>query len=430
MTAALDDAAHRLSHLFLTQLAINSGFGAAIGLGLWWLGIPSAFIWGVLAGTLRFVPFIGPVLGLIFPLALAAAAGPGWSLALWTGALFIVLEGVTGQVIEPVFEGRSTGLTPVAIVVAATFWAWIWGPVGLVLATPLTVMLVVLGRHVDALKFFDILLGDEPPLSDSQVFYQRMLARDPIEAVEQAKSYMTSHSLSAYCDSIVRPALALAQKDAERGILEARNLDSFRATVENLFADIAHEHWVANKEARAGTKAPAGSLPMVRADQLASNWKSEAPFVSIGARDGLDEAAAAVIATLAQTHGVAAQIERLSALTAANLANLDLSGAALICISCLDAKTPAHVQYAARRVRAKAAHAKLMLGLWNATDATVLTALKDAMNADYAANEFHAAAAYVLEEATADRSNQVDHPNDARITLDRESVVTNQGGTR
>jgi hypothetical protein len=139
-TAALDDAAHRLSQLFLTQLAINSGFGAAIGLGLLWLGVPSPFVWGVLAGVLRFVPFVGPVLGLIFPLILAVSIGTGWSMALWTIALFVVLEGVTGQVIEPVFEGRTTGLTPIAIVVAATFWAWLWGPVGLVLATPLTVI--------------------------------------------------------------------------------------------------------------------------------------------------------------------------------------------------------------------------------------------------------------------------------------------------
>ena len=127
MTAALDDAGHRLSHLFLTQLAINSGFGAAIGLGLWWIGVPSAFVWGVLAGILRFVPFVGPVLGLVFPLVLAVAVGSGWSMALWTIALFAGLEGVTGQVIEPVFEGRTTGLTPVAIIVAATFWAWILG---------------------------------------------------------------------------------------------------------------------------------------------------------------------------------------------------------------------------------------------------------------------------------------------------------------
>ena len=237
-TAALDDAGRRLSRLFLTQLAINAGFGTAVGLGLWAIGIPSPFVWGVLGGILRFVPFVGPILGIIFPLALAVSVGSGWSMALWTISLFVALEGVTGQVIEPIFEGRSTGLTPIAIVIAATFWAWLWGPVGLVLATPLTVVLVVLGRHVEALKFFDVLLGDEPALSESQVFYQRMLSNDPVEAVEHAKSFMAQHSLSRYCDHVARPALALAHKDVARGALGAEQLETFKTAVESLFADI------------------------------------------------------------------------------------------------------------------------------------------------------------------------------------------------
>jgi predicted PurR-regulated permease PerM len=404
MTAALDDAGHRLSHLFLTQLAINSGFGAAIGIGLWLIGVPSAFIWGVLAGILRFVPFVGPVLGLIFPLILAVAAGSGWSMALWTVALFAALEGVTGQVIEPVFEGRTTGLTPVAIIVAATFWAWIWGPVGLVLATPLTVILVVLGRHVEGLKFVYILLGDEPALSESQALYQRMLAHDPMEAVEHAKAFMTAHSLSQYCDDVAKPALALARQDTDRGALEGEHLAGFHKTVESLFADIAHEHRVLKREARANEEARPGSLPIVQADQLTGRWTSAAPFVSIGCHDGLDEAAASVIATLAQTHGVPARVERPHVLTAAHLDNLDLSGAALICLSCLNLKTPARIHYAARRIRMKAPHAKLMLGLWTAADEALLANLKDAVNADHAVASFHAAAASIMEEATGNRS--------------------------
>ena len=404
MTAALDDAGHRLSHLFLTQLMVNSGFGAAIGLGLWLIGVPSAFIWGVLAGILRFVPFVGPVLGLIFPLILAVAAGSGWSMALWTVALFAALEGVAGQVIEPVFEGHTTGLTPVAIIVAATFWAWIWGPVGLVLATPLTVMLVVLGRHVEGLKFFHILLGDEPALSESQALYQRMLAHDPMEAVEHAKAFMTAHSLSQYCDDVAKPALALARQDTDRGALEGEHLAGFHKTVESLFADIAHEHRVLKREARANEEARPGSLPIVHADQLTGPWTSAAPFVSIGCHDGLDEAAASVIATLAQTHGVPARVERPHVLTAAHLDNLDLSGAALICLSCLNLKTPARIHYAARRIRMKAPHAKLMLGLWTAADEALLANLKDAVNADHAVASFHAAAASIMEEATGNRS--------------------------
>ena len=178
-TAALDDAGSRLSRLFLIQLVVNAAFGLAIGLGLWLIGVPSAVLWGILAGVLRFVPYIGAFIAAAFPLALAAAVDPGWSMLLWTLALFLVIEPVVGHVVEPMVYGHSTGLSPVAVVVSATFWTALWGPIGLVLATPLTVCLVGLGRHVERLEFLDVMFGDRPALSPPEIFYQRMLARDP-----------------------------------------------------------------------------------------------------------------------------------------------------------------------------------------------------------------------------------------------------------
>jgi predicted PurR-regulated permease PerM len=400
-TAALDDAAHRLSHLFLTQLVINTAFAILIGLGLWWIGVPSPFLWGILAGILRFIPYVGAILGLVFPLALALSVDPGWSMVLWTLGLFLGLEALTGQVIEPVFEGHSTGLSPVAVVISATFWAWLWGPVGLVLATPLTVILVVLGRHITALKFLDVLLGDEPALSEAENFYQRMLARDPIEAVEQAKSFMATHSLSDYCDEVARPALILAQRDVERGVLDDGKTRIMHETVDNLFIDIAHEHWVSKKEAHAATLTPATKLPLLEKDQLALNWRSKEPLVSIGVNSKLDESAAVVMATLAQIHGIATRMESPEALGAARLAKLDLSGVALICLSSIDMRTPAHIHYAARRLKSRAPHAKVLLGVWSAIDDKALSDLKEAVNADYVARTFHEAAAIILEEATA-----------------------------
>jgi predicted PurR-regulated permease PerM len=399
-TAAIDDAAHRLSHLFLTQLVINTGFAILIGLGLWWIGVPSPFLWGVLAGILRFVPYVGAILGLVFPLALALSVDPGWSMVLWTLALFLGLEALTGQVIEPVFEGHSTGLSPIAVVISATFWAWLWGPVGLVLATPLTVILVVLGRHIPALKFLDVLLGDEPALSEAENFYQRMLARDPIEAVEQAKAFMATHSLSEYCDEVVQPALILAQKDAERGVLDEGKTSIMHEDVDNLFTDLAHEHWVSKKEARTATLAPATKLPFLEKDQLALNWRSNEPLVSIGVHGKLDESAAVVMATLAQIHGIPTRMESSEVLRAAKLAKLDLSGAALICLSSIDMRTPAHIHYAARRLKSRAPHASLLLGIWSAIDDKTLNDLKEAVNADYVARTFHEAAAIILREAT------------------------------
>jgi predicted PurR-regulated permease PerM len=399
-TAAIDDAAHRLSHLFLAQLVINTVFATLIGLGLWWIGIPHAFLWGVLAGILRFVPYLGAILGLVFPLALAVSVDPGWSMVLWTLGLFLGLEALTGQIVEPIFEGHSTGLSPVAVVLSATFWAWLWGPVGLVIATPLTVMLVVLGRHIEALKFLEILLGDEPALSESENFYQRMLARDPVEAVEQAKSFMSKHSFSDYCDEIARPALILAQKDADRGVLENSKTKILCETVDSLFVDIAHEHWVSKKEAHAMSITATTKLPILERDQLSSNWRSEEPLLLVGVHSDLDEAAATILATLTEIHGVKARAERPEVLAAANVAKLDLSSTALICLSSIDMKTPAHVHYAARRLKSRAPHAKILLGVWSVADDKAFTDLKDAVNADYVARTFHQAAAVILEEAT------------------------------
>jgi predicted PurR-regulated permease PerM len=160
--------------------------GVLVGSGLWFIGVPNPVLWGILTMLLRFVPYIGPVIAAAFPAALAVAVDPGWSMLFWVVGLFLVAEGTTGQVIEPWLYGRSTGLSGVAVVVAAAFWTLLWGPVGLLLATPLTMCLVVLGRHVDHLQFLDVLLGDRPALAPEESFYQRMLADDPDEAAHQA----------------------------------------------------------------------------------------------------------------------------------------------------------------------------------------------------------------------------------------------------
>jgi hypothetical protein len=254
--------------------------------------------------------------------------------------------------------------------------------------------------NIEALKFLEILLGDEPALSESENFYQRMLAHDPVEAVEQAKSFMAKHSLSDYCDEIARPALILAQKDADRGVLEKDKTKILCETVDNLFTDIAHEHWVAKKEAHAMSVTAATKLPILEGDQLALSWRSKEPLLLVGVHSDLDEAAATVLAALTEIHGVKARAERPEALAAANLAKLDLSGTALICLSSIDMKTPAHIHYAARRLKNRAPHAKILLGVWSVADDKALTDLKEAVNADYIARTFHQAAVVILEEAT------------------------------
>ena len=176
-TATLNDAATRLSRYFLSLIAINFSFGAVITLALWLIGIPSPIVWGVLAALMRFVPFIGPYIAAAFPVLLAAVVDPGWSTVLLTSALFLVTELTMGQVVEPLVFGRGTGITPLAVIVSTVFWTWLWGSLGLLLAMPITVFLAVLGRHVEGLQFFEILLSDEPALTPEEICSRFCLSR-------------------------------------------------------------------------------------------------------------------------------------------------------------------------------------------------------------------------------------------------------------
>ena len=237
-TIALDDGARRLSRYFLSQFIVNCGFGAVIWGGLFLLGVPSPGLWGILAGLLRFVPYVGTIAALLGPLALAAAVDPGWSMVIWVALLFVVVEPIVGYVVEPLLYGHSTGLSPVSVVVAALFWTWIWGPIGLVLAMPLTLMLVVLGRHIPAFEVFDILLGDRPALSPAETFYQRVLAGHSDEAIEQAEEYLEANTLTSYYDDVVLAGLRLAVADVDRGAVERDALRSVCGTAMVVLADL------------------------------------------------------------------------------------------------------------------------------------------------------------------------------------------------
>jgi len=238
-TAALDDAGRRLSRLFLTQLALNAAFGLVIGVGWWLVGVPSAPLWGILATILRFMPYIGTWISAIFPLILAAAVGPDWSMFIWAASIFLVIEMIIGQFIEPLVQGHSTGLSPVAVIASATFWTWLWGPIGLVLATPMTLCLVVLGRHVEKLKFLDVMFGDQPALTPAELTYQRLLAHDPVEAAEQARAFLRDKPLVNYYEDIFVPTLKLAHADAETGRLDDERLDRIRDAAGELIDDLA-----------------------------------------------------------------------------------------------------------------------------------------------------------------------------------------------
>ena len=216
-TLALNDAGERLSRFFVSQFMVNMGFGVCIWVSLSLLRLPQAMLLGALAGVMRFAPYVGVWIAALFSTALAFAVDPGWSLALATLGIFVLLDIIAGQLLEPHLYGHATGLSPLAIVVTAIFWSSLWGPVGLVLSTPLTLCLVVAGRHVKALGALELLLSDAQALTLPQRFYQRALSGDPHEIVANARSFLKRRSLAAYCDRVLIPALHLARLDTDRG---------------------------------------------------------------------------------------------------------------------------------------------------------------------------------------------------------------------
>lgn len=407
-TAALDDAARRLSRLFLTQLALNAAFGLVIGGGLWMIGVPSPVLWGILAAILRFVPYIGAFIAAVFPLALAAAMDPGWSMLLWTGALFLTVEPVVGHVMEPMVYGHSTGLSPVAVVVSATFWTALWGPIGLVLATPLTICLVVLGRHVERLEFLDVMFGDRPALSPPEIFYQRMLAEDPAEAVDKAEEFLKEKSLSTYYDEVALRGLRLAQNDIARGSLNPESIEKVRESVRELVDDLddyedrtPEQGITQDVEAAAAVETaagPPGDLPVLTKDELAPDWQTKEPVLCAAGRSGLDEAAATMLAQLLTKHGLASRTEAADAVSSSNIFRLDSSGVVLVCLSYLDTSSPAHIRYVIRRLRRRLPNARILLACWM-FDGT--TGLQDAVKADAIATTLRDAVGFCLEMARA-----------------------------
>jgi predicted PurR-regulated permease PerM len=414
-TAALDDATTRLSRLFLIQLALNTAFGVVIGTGLWIIGIPNPVLWGILAAVLRFVPYVGAAISAVFPLTLAAAVDPGWAMLLWTAALFLVVEPLVGHVIEPLLYGHSTGLSPVAIITSATFWTALWGPVGLVLATPLTICLVVLGRHVERLEFLEVMFGDRPALSPSELFYQRMLAEDPSEAVDKAEEFLKASSLSAYYDEVALPALKLAQNDIARGALDRVQSEKIKAAVVEVVDDLVDQddqkpvsETINDAEATAALETVHDEtldLPVVERADLAPQWQGDKPVLCVAGRGPLDEAAAIMLAQLLEKHGLGARVEGADAVAISNIFRLDTAGIGMVCLSYLDAGSPARMRYAIRRMRRRLPQAQILLGCWRADTDT--TTIRDTAKPDAVATTLREAVKLCLEAARNSRTSSL-----------------------
>jgi predicted PurR-regulated permease PerM len=402
-TAALDDGGRRLSRLFLFQLILNGCFGLVIGTGLWLIGVPSAILWGILSAVLRFVPYVGAAISAIFPLVLAAAVDPGWSMLLMTAALFLIVEPLVGQVVEPLVYGHSTGLSPVAVVASATFWTALWGPIGLVLATPLTVCLVVLGRYVDRFNFLEVMLSDRPPLSPAELFYQRMLAGDPAEAVEKAEEFLKEQPLAVYYDEVALPGLKLAQNDVQRGALGAAQTESIKAAVLELVDDLTDEddarpsgetHDVESAAAVQAVANRSTAVAVVKPDELPLSWRSGVPVLCVPGRGPLDEAVAAMLAQLLEKHGLKARVARWDMASPA-MSSGERADPAIVCLSYVDTSSTAHMRYAVRRLRRRWPDAVIMVGAWQAE--TEADALGDMIRADRVVAKLDEALAGVVQ---------------------------------
>ena len=381
-TATMNDAATRLSGYFLRQVLINSAYGTFIAFGLWAIGVPSPIVWGILAMLMRFVPYVGPFIAAAPPVLLAAVVEPGWTMVLLTGGLFLVSELIMGQVIEPLVYGHGTGLSPIAVILSTVFWTWLWGPLGLLLAMPLTVCLVVLGRHVEALNFLEVLLGDKPALTPAQSFYQRALIGDSAEATYQAEVCLKKgRPLVDYLDEVALGGLKLAERDAERGSLDADNLESIEETVDEMMdnlTDFEPRRWFRKVEVEV-EEAPGGLASLTSIEQeeeidqlpilegaLAPGWEVEDAVLCIGARTPLDEAAGRMLAGVLQRQGLKARALPSDAISAAHIVSLEASKTKLVCLSYLGAgANAAHVRYLVRRLRRILPEgATVLVGFW------------------------------------------------------------------
>ena len=403
-TQALQDAGRRVGQYLLMQLVVNSIYAVPITIGLWVLGIPNAPLWGLLALALRFVPYIGPIVGALLPLFLALAVAPGWSLLAWTAALFILVELITGNVIEPWLYGSRTGLSPLAIIVAAIFWTWLWGPIGLVLSTPLTVCLVVLGRHVPQFEFLDVLFGNEPVLEPHARLYQRLLAGDPDEATDHAEEMLEEKYLFQFYDQVAIPALLLGEQDRGRGVMDDEQrrqvAGSAMTLVDNL--DDSAQQEADEEEAELAAEA-AGKIADDKENKAGDNKSAEGgpdeeevdlpdgsgvTVLCAGGRGELDDAAAAMLAQVLEVQGAEVTRASFADLEASAIRRLDLEAADAVVIGFLNRQSTQHARFMVRRL--KRVKAKLRVGIvfWSEVgnrDTEAAAELAETLNADFVA---------------------------------------------
>jgi hypothetical protein len=340
------------------QLVVNVSYGIPVAIGLYFIGVPNAVLWGACAAVLRFIPYIGPWIAASIPVALSLAVSPSWTMPLLTIGLFVLLELLSNNVMEPWLYGTSTGVTPIALIIAAVFWTWLWGPVGLILSTPLTVCLVVMGRRVPSLSFLSVLLSDEEALTPAEDFYHRLLTIDEQDELEFVEAYLKANSLTALYDSVFVPVIIATETDHRLELLD----DEQRSFIEQSLRDIIED---------LGT-VPQVGLKIDANIAAAQDTPSRSPapqfrVYCLPARADRDELAGAMLTQLLQQQGFAAQ-NAPGKLAAGELLDLvEESNVNAACISVVAPSTVIHARYLCVKLRARFPQLRIVIGLWAMT---------------------------------------------------------------
>lgn len=359
MTQALDDASRRLSTYLLLQLLVNAGYGSLFGLGLYVIGIPHALLWGILAALLRLVPYIGTLIAAAFPVAMAFAVFPGWNHALLIVGLFLSLELIIANLVEPWLYGAHTGISSLAILVAAVFWSMLWGPVGLILSTPLTVCLMLVGRYVPQLSFLEVLLGDEPVLSPYELFYQRLLAKDQDEARNIAEAQLQEKSLEGLYEAVVIPALGLSEEDRHSGAVEEPTSEFVYQSTRELIDDLG--------DGTAKKDAPDEAIDSNIENNGATDSRPAGfEIVCLPARDEADELVGMMLAQLLEQAGHRATYLAIGTVHDM-LEQVAHGGYAAVCVSALPPFAVGQARSLCKRLRARFPDLRIVVGLWGFT---------------------------------------------------------------
>ena len=352
-TKAFDEAGSRVSRQLLMQSLVNFVYGVCAGVGLYFLGVPYAFVWAALGAALRFIPYVGPVLGAGAPIVISLAALEGWVGPLMVVALFVVLELFTNLVLETVLYAGAAGVSQVALLVSVAFWTWLWGPLGLLLATPLTVCLVVLGKHVRGLEFLGTLMADTPALAPEYTYYQRLLARDQSEASDLVDRYIRTNQPASVYDALLLPALNYAERDRLEGRLstdeEATVIDATR----ELISDAGETIRTSSAEPAAESVTP----ELLRA-------REPLRVVAYPANGAADELALTMLSDLARELPIAIDVTGSRLLASELVLQLQQHKASVLCIADLPPSPPSKTRYLVKRVRAALPELRIVVGRW------------------------------------------------------------------